>query len=362
MRIFSQITPRIVYSTCLSHSLNVAGSEFKKALLVATKVIKYASKLFKNSAKGRRLFREHAGVEAQVLSEVRWFTAAEMAAQLHKNMPSLIHVVNHPDNFFPEVRAKLSLLLTSKESVVLLELAAYVDASSDMIQACYRLESDTFTAPSAFMWWNRVLENGEIITGRQQFNPKPPVAPLLQDMCERLAPDDLAQQQLYFQQTIIKVYGPFDKMQEDTDGRLASTIGVMEAFQLVRYNYVASVPLRAVSKSLIWLARLPYIYDMLPRLQAELPAFYKSCVEACITHPNPSLEVQWEFMNSIALEHPTWFAAAKEIGLIMTSSACVERLFSMYDALFSKLQTRTLQDGRETAVMLRYNGLHRSYY
>ena len=50
---------------------------------------------------------------------------------------------------------------------------------------------------------------------------------------------------------------------------------------------------------------------------------------------------------------------AEEVALIMTSSAFVERVFSIYDSLFGKEQQSTLEDRREASVLMRVNGNER---
>jgi hypothetical protein len=50
-----------------------------------------------------------------------------------------------------------------------------------------------------------------------------------------------------------------------------------------------------------------------------------------------------------------WFKAAEEVGLIMTSSACTERIFSLYDGLFSDRQECALADRREATMMIKFN-------
>jgi hypothetical protein len=51
----------------------------------------------------------------------------------------------------------------------------------------------------------------------------------------------------------------------------------------------------------------------------------------------------------------TLFAAATDIALIMTSSACIERIFSLYVGMFSDEMHNTLEDRREASVTCKFN-------
>ena len=56
---------------------------------------------------------------------------------------------------------------------------------------------------------------------------------------------------------------------------------------------------------------------------------------------------------------PNWSRLACAVALFQPSSACVERIFSMLEALYNDTQTATLEDAREASIQLRYNNLQR---
>ena len=71
--------------------------------------------------------------------------------------------------------------------------------------------------------------------------------------------------------------------------------------------------------------------------------------------PTPDADNLWEFWKTNAILCPTWFKAACEVAIVMTSSASVERMFSLYDSLFNDYQQNALEDYKSGAVMLHFN-------
>lgn len=69
----------------------------------------------------------------------------------------------------------------------------------------------------------------------------------------------------------------------------------------------------------------------------------------------PLPEVAWDFWRRHSLRLPAWYRAAKEVALVMTSSACMERVFSVYESIFSDQQEMALEDVRAASVLIRYN-------
>ena len=64
-------------------------------------------------------------------------------------------------------------------------------------------------------------------------------------------------------------------------------------------------------------------------------------------------ELLWKFWQASMIQLPNLCEAAKEVALIMASSAFIERCFSIYESLFDEDQQAALHDRREAAVMLR---------
>lgn len=63
----------------------------------------------------------------------------------------------------------------------------------------------------------------------------------------------------------------------------------------------------------------------------------------------------WSFWRNQKLNLPKMFRLAKEIALIVPSSATVERLFSIFNATYGDRQDSALQDYKSIGVKLRFN-------
>ncbi len=67
----------------------------------------------------------------------------------------------------------------------------------------------------------------------------------------------------------------------------------------------------------------------------------------------------WEFWRRHKTQLPHWYQAAEHFALIATSSAAVERVFSLYDNKFSDKQQSALEDLKEGAIMIQANSIFR---
>ena len=66
-------------------------------------------------------------------------------------------------------------------------------------------------------------------------------------------------------------------------------------------------------------------------------------------------EDMWSFWRKFYLQLPLWYATAAEVAIVLTSSAAVERVFSLYAAFFGDSDRGCLADRREASVKLRHN-------
>jgi hypothetical protein len=94
---------------------------------------------------------------------------------------------------------------------------------------------------------------------------------------------------------------------------------------------------------------------MLPALEQELEMYHNLATAALTANPNPTVDELWQFWQANILTLPEWSNCAMEIGLVMTSSGCVERIFSLYTSMFDVEQESALEDLREASIMLRFN-------
>jgi hypothetical protein len=67
----------------------------------------------------------------------------------------------------------------------------------------------------------------------------------------------------------------------------------------------------------------------------------------------------WSFRRKYCLQLATWYEVATEVALVFTSSACVERVFSLYDTYFGGHDKNCLEDRIEVSMQTRFNEIHR---
>ena len=132
----------------------------------------------------------------------------------------------------------------------------------------------------------------------------------------------------YFDATIGKAIPAFDKMEDDTRGRLRPTLAVMEGCRLFSFAFVGSDTVVAIRGAMVKLASLPNVNDMLPDLEQELEDFHRIASVSFQQNGKPTIRELWEFWQQNATILPEWYKCALEVALVMTSSACVERIFS----------------------------------
>jgi len=133
-------------------------------------------------------------------------------------------------------------------------------------------------------------------------------------------------------------------------------LGVFKACRLLNPYWVRTVPIVAIQVGLLELVRIPRIAASIPALTAELPEYHAAALAlVAVTDVNLLPGKMWEFwrMHTTLLE--AWYAAAVEVALIMTSSACPERIFSLYTSLFTNSQRSCLADRVETSMQKRFN-------
>ena len=189
------------------------------------------------------------------------------------------------------------------------------------------------------------------------------IAPLVSGVCDMLEPIDQATRLLLFESTVAKACPTFDKLDQDIRGRLGLQTNVMRAARTLGFFFVASTPLLAVANEIVYFAAMPTIANMDAALAAELPMYQELAtiasarllldINGVVIEPNP-VDL-WNFWLANSLRLPSWYLVACQIALIMTSSGCVERVFSLYDSLFDESQESALEDRREASVMLSFN-------
>ena len=346
---------------CMSHSVNVAGSHFLDTCKITNKVADAWSSMVKESAIVRRLFSNYTGEYAKSKSSVRWYSWYEVCAQIRKHLSYVMMILNDAAVGRDTTRVRLLHYVTTNMQELRLELALLDDYCLPMVRVCYELEGDSFHSPLAFDKWESLRNKGTSLMHNQNR-----ISPEVILECISTEPNNAVVRQQLFQETTDKAVRPFAKVEEDSriGERLYSQLQVFQACRLLNYAFVAQQPLNALENEVtIRLHVIPSAALMIPFVMLELE-LYKTIASAAYhaipadangIRNQPSPEELWLFWKANCLLLPKWYAIAEIGALVMTSSASVERVFSLYSNCFDAQQDNTLEDKIESSIMLNYN-------
>lgn len=361
VRNMTMLNPKLLDLICWSHSVNVAGKVFNEKCEAATRFMQWWAQLISRSAAARGEFKEGAGEAALRLSDVRWFSAYELFVQLFHHLSVVEAIVRgaHEDAETPSgaLKAHMREVFDDVDAlrVLKLELAAVVENAVVFVKTCYLLEGDDFLAPLVYDQVNGLLQRFAHLTSPL---PRAARSPMLWVTIEAEVADPLARNET-FDTVLAKLLPAFLKFQTDIDinGRLYSTWIIFRGCRLLNFRFVAHKEVVVLSAECVFLRRLPVVPETaLNGLRAELDEYHALAVD------HDQEEDLWSFWRQYQLRLPVWYALACNIALIMTSSASVERLFSLYEGRFSDQQQGALEDYKEASIMLHYNELQRAKY
>lgn len=352
MGLITPLVPRLVDFICLSHSINVAGRRFSEACIFADHVIHKWGDLGGNSHLLRTSFKAVSGETFEFISLVRWFCWREVGAQIYRCWDAVLAVLQNENIGSPLLRAQLLQYLQENRVVVLLELALAFDVAKPFAEACYVLEADGFVAPFAYDTLNSLAKMGEDLAA--DANPLVPSVRLVAEQEFEMA----AEQDQAVNDTVAKAWGMYDKLRYDLLHRLGGNYVAYRGLRLFEPTFVAANLLVGLEQEMEFLATLPFVADHAAALAAELPLYHATAVQdgdPQLTLRDGAADVAWAFWQRNSLRLPAWTRCACEVALVMTSSASVERVFSLYSTLLKDNQEQALEDRRECSVLLRYN-------
>jgi hypothetical protein len=134
------------------------------------------------------------------------------------------------------------------------------------------------------------------------------------------------------------------------------------AASLSNARYLAKVSVNQVLRSnLLRDEELKRYHNLAVQALADLPLI-PSKDPTAPPYKFATHEMLWQFWQLNMLDLPHWFEFACICALVMTSSGCVERLFSLYVAMFGELMERCLEDRRECTIMLNFNNRQRNKF
>jgi hypothetical protein len=273
-------------------------------------------------------------------------------------MEAVDAVCRHPDEFSDNIRAKLVTILDTEIDDLQLELAIVSDSCNKLVKFCYHNEGDSFLAPRAYQLWEDVRMHGRAVTGRLVGGAPAggvPLAPLTSAVAQRISAGNAVEHARILSDTVGKSHSAFDKMDQDSNERLRDTLAILRGARLFDYTFIAAQPIAAVMGELIHLQLHPKIAPLQASLLAELALYHEEAVAAAVVYANPTPDQQWQFWRARKLILKVWYPAACTIALVMSSSACVERIFALYESMFTDEQENALQDYKSAAIMIRFN-------
>ena len=339
------------------------GDRFADKLKYACLCVGYWSALVTSSNRVRSYFRVHAFEKAERKSDVRWFSWWEVANQLRKHFSLIREIMRNPTFGNDRTRGKFNEIADVLD--LHLELTMITDMGEPLVLFCYGAEGDGFLAPLIFDDWVQLCQHYET---SKKFSNENTRAPLLASLVQECYPEDIHQQEEAFNRTIKKARPVWEKLKDDTQHRLSNQLQLFRFCRFFKYSFCALTDAEALEQELITLAPFaPNFLNQLPQLLTELNRYKERAVTYLQqNHPQEKsltmtlrAELLWKFWQASMIQLPNWYKAAKEVALIMPSSAFVERCFSIYDSLFGQDQQAALHDRREAAVMLGVNNNQR---
>ena len=388
--------PFLKQVVCLSHTCNVYGSTFTNddnIFSLLKNFIQLWSRLVKNSHACRRIFRDKSGHAVQHLSYVRWFTFSDVCSQVLDNFEHVKAVVTDESmKDREECRVKLSELINNNddktklkgEGLLLISLAVIRDVCDPIRKACYLLEGDGFVAPFAYDIYesmssgivNLDKEIFEFIDGninsavtRSELYQK--YLPETYKVMSKLPANMKENAKDYMEDVELAIRNLMQKITYTSTKKFMDQLNVFKGakFCNIAFIYTESMdPLQRELDECPCFELLPHLSDAhKDGMRSEFKK-YKQCVTKYIDKipfGDKSMSTLnkffmadnklWIFWREHSIELPFWYKTAEHFALIATSSASVERVFSLYDGKFSEKQQSALQDYKEGAVMVHAN-------
>jgi hAT family C-terminal dimerisation region len=234
--------------------------------------------------------------------------------------------------------------------IVRLELCLIKDAGAPVASFCNHFEGDGFLSPFVFDRWNSV--NSHVTNICNKYKLEDYDSPL-RALAIELAPDDPVRQQFLVTETVKKVVPIARKLGNDTRVRLAPSLQVFRGCRMLSFTYIKENTLEAIREEFDFTLFLPIAYALEGDLKRELRTYKEKA-------DRYEGDDAWGFWRTYYNVLPTWYKVAADVALVMSSSAAVERVFSLLNTRFTAQQTRCLHDYKEASIMITYNERYRA--
>ena len=261
-------------------------------------------------------------------SDTRWWSRWEVCHQVLWQFGDVLPFLQSNTDFFPATTAKLMQLLsdTQKYSYLQLELAAVVDYGERFVKATHDLEGD---GPLVLRCYEVLsILNASIHTAHF------PKVVVVADKLVGRGSAACVQQYMHYGKSCVKPGLFVSKFGNDLSG---SGLAFKAAEFFLPWK-VIEIQLTAASAD--DLKAYPFLNEqtILGNLKCELSIYM---AKAAGVIPDVEVMAWWRNHSS---ELPYWSNALKKVLLVQSSSAAVERVFSILKSSFGPQQDHSLQD------------------
>ena len=192
-----------------------------------------------------------------------------------------------------------------------------------------------FLAPYAYDLWNSTLEYLRVLADpgtavdvlRKEL---PSVAALVSD-------DDNDDEESYSMRDIQPYVLPvYNKMLQDTSGRMVHSLNLMRACRLFNYTIVGAMDLSAVKAEMTWFSCMPPCLPLKQLLMLEVGTYHRIAVAEAVKPADQQLSL-WAFWQSNTQALPSLHHCFREgAALVPTSSGSIEQGFSFLEGAISE--------------------------
>ena len=322
--------PNILNVICFSHTIDNVGKHFKFSVLDTFS--RSWNTMFSLSPAARLLWKTRTGTAMKLHSKTRWWSKWEVVNHVMEFFGEVEPFLRENDNLSPVCRANLLEIFDDPATArdLEIELAAMIDAGKHFIQATYYLEGD---GPLVFSCYERLSALAHAIAIESY--------PNTEAKARQHSRGNIALYNQLVAQAKACINPGFRFYQQKFSVQF---LNIVRAFKAARLCCPVQVQaLRPTAASVQELKQFSFITDaQVVQLVEELPN-YLAIADGAVVETEEG-KVQWWATHAAAL--PNWSTAA---------SASAERVFSLLQNAFNKLQEGALEETVETSVMLRYN-------
>lgn len=372
---------------CFSHLLNLVGSRVQEHLAEPVKVLLACwATIIRNEAAclcfvaNKQALGLNSKTKPRQTCDTRWYTWYEQAAEIYAMWDAVLAMLGDL------VRAKPAICLAAAEQalelmtapstrlIVRCVLAALVDMYKPVVEGCYTLEGDDILSPVASAVLDRITATFKsCMTDPETGFVRVCTTGTLREL-EGATAVERAAVQASLKSTFTEAYKYYNgKFISEGVGTVALNVNLFDALRLLDPRFAARHPpvdgvvgVDVVKRldhllqhaAFAWLGReavgampglmFPANRDQLRRKLLHEYSAYAAEAAANVLGPSDDagLGRWWRSTVRDDRDHPfgSWVPLVQRAGLVLTSSASVERIFSIYRLIINKRRASSLID------------------